>query len=156
MCKLCLGAVPSIQDFEASYYWQIMKADCMEFVRKCDKCQRFALTSKVHPKELTTMTSPWSFVVWGINLIGQLPKGRGSFQYEVVAIDYFTKWVEVEALISITPVKIKKFVYKYIICRYGVPHTIILDNSKQFDCNEFKEFYDNLQIKKVFSSVTRP
>ena len=50
----------------------------MEFARKCDKCQWFVLMSKAHPKELTTMTSLWSFVIWGIDLIGKLPKGRGS------------------------------------------------------------------------------
>ena len=70
-------------------------------------------------------------------------------------MDYFTKWVEAEALASITPTKIKEFVYKKIICRYGVPHTIVSDNDKQFDCNKFKEFCDNLHIKKVFSSATR-
>ena len=101
------------------------------------------------------MTSPWSFAVWRIDLIGQLLKGRGSVQYAVVAIDYFTKWVEAEALASITPAKIKKFVYKNIIYHCRVPHTIVSDNDKQFDCGKFKEFCDNLQIKKVLSSVAR-
>ena len=45
---------------------------------------------------------------------------------------------------------------KNIICRYRVPHIIVLDNNKQFDCDEFKEFYDNLHIKNVFSSVVWP
>ena len=71
----------------------------------------------------------------------------------MVAIDYFTKWIEVEALALITPLKIKEFVYRNIFCRYGVPHTLISDNGKQFDCNKVKEFCDNLQIKKSFSSV---
>ena len=35
-----------------------MKSDCMEFTKKCDKCQRFAPMSKAHPKKLTTITSP--------------------------------------------------------------------------------------------------
>ena len=61
------------------------------------------------------MTSPWPFVVWGIDLIGRLPKGKGSMQYAVVAVDYFTKCVEAETLASITPIKIKKFVYKNIV-----------------------------------------
>ena len=74
----------------------------------------------------------------------------------MIAVDYFTKWVEAEALASITPMKIKKFFYKNIICRYGTPHTIISDNGKKIDCNEFKEFCDKLQIKKSFSSVARP
>ena len=102
------------------------------------------------------MTSPWPFVVWGIGLISRLPKGIGRVQYIVVAVDYFTKWVEAEALVSITPTKIKEFVYKNIICRYGVHHNIVSDNETQFDCDEFKEFYNDLQIKKAFSSVVWP
>ena len=66
------------------------------------------------------------------------------------------KWVEAEALASITPRKIKEFIYKNNVYRYGVPHTIISDNGKPFDSDEFKEFCDNLQIKKVFYSVARP
>ena len=88
----------------------------MEFAKKCDKCQQFSPISKVHPEKLTTMTSPWPFTVWGIDLIGQLPKGRGSVQYVAVAIDYFTKWVEAKVFASITPSKIKEFVYKNIAC----------------------------------------
>ena len=73
-----------------------------------------------------------------------------------MAVDYFTKWVEVEALASITPAKIKEFVYKNIIYWYRVPYTIISDNDTQFHCDKFKEFCDILQIKKIFSSVARP
>ena len=80
----------------------------------------------------------------GIDLIDQFLKGRGSVQYAVVAVDYFTKWVESEVLVSITLTKIKEFVYKNIVCWYGVPHTIISDNGTQFDCDEFKEFCDDL------------
>ena len=65
-------------------------------------------------------------------------------QYIVVAINYFTKWVEAEALESISPTKIREFIYKNIVCWYGVPHTIVSDNGTQFDCEEFKEFYDDL------------
>ena len=64
--------------------------------------------------------------------------------------------MEAEVLASIAPMKIKEFMYKNIIFHYGVPHTIVSNNDKQFDCNEFKEFCDNLQIKKVFSSVAWP
>ena len=76
------------------------------------------------------MTSLWPFVVWGINLISQLPKGRGSIQCDIVAVDYFTKWVEAEALASIMPAKIKEFAYKNIVYRYRVPHKIVSDNGK--------------------------
>ena len=56
-----------------------------------------------------------------------------------MVVDHFSKWVEAEALASITPVKIKEFIYKNIIYRYGVPHTIISNNGTHFDCDEFKK-----------------
>ena len=94
------------------YYWLTMKSNCKEFARKCDKFQHFSPVSKAHLEELTTMINPWPFIGWGIDLIGQLSKGRGEAQYVVVVVDYFTKWVEAEALTSITPMNIKNFVYK--------------------------------------------
>ena len=71
--------------------------------------------SKAHLEELTSVTSPWPFTVWGIDIISWLPKWRGSVQYAVVAVDYFIEWVEGEALGFITPTKIKEFVYKNIV-----------------------------------------
>ena len=73
-----------------------------------------------------------------------------------MVVNYFTKWAEAKALASITPIKIKEFIYINIVCQYGAPHTIIFNNGTQFNCNEFKEFCDKLNIKKVFSSVARP
>ena len=55
-----------------------------------------------------------------------------------------------------TLAKIREFVYKNIVCRYVVPHTIVSDNNTQFDSEELKEFCDDLQIKKVFTSVAQP
>ena len=69
----------------------------------------------------------------GLTLSVNFPKegvGRGSIQYTTMVVDYFTKWVEAEALVSIMPTKIKEFVYKNIVYRYRVPHTIVLDNDK--------------------------
>ena len=61
-----------------------------------------------------------------------------------MVVDYFTKWIEAKSLASITPAKIREFIYKNIVCRYRVPHTILLDNDTQFDYKEFKEFCDDL------------
>ena len=66
----------AFKSLRQGYYWVMMKSDCLEFAKKCDRCQHFAPMSKSHLKELTIMTSPWPFIVQGIDLIGQLPKGR--------------------------------------------------------------------------------
>ena len=45
-----------------------------------------------------------------------------------MAVEYFTKWVEVEALANIQDVDVKKFVWKNIVIRFGVPESLVLDN----------------------------
>ena len=150
------GAIPSIHGLKTRLLLANHEDRLMEYACKCDKFQHFAPILKTHLEKLTSMTSSWPFVIWGIHLIGRLPKGRGSVQYAVVVVDYFIKQVKTEALASITPAKIKEFIYKNIVYRYGVPHTIVSDNGTQFDCDKFKEFCDDLQIKKVFSSVAWP
>ena len=86
------------------------------------------------------LTSPWPFAVWGIDLIGALPIGKGGVHYAVMAIDYFTKWAEAEPLAIITLKRVLDFVVKNIVCRFGLPRKIVSDNRTQFDSDLFTEF----------------
>ena len=70
--------------------------------------------------------------------MGPLLQGKRQMKFLLVAIDYFTKWVEAEALATITEVKVQNFVWKNIVCRFGIPRTIILDNGHQFDSHGFR------------------
>ena len=71
------------------YFWLTMETDCCQFVQRCSKCQ---MHGHVPPSELDALTSPWTFSVWGIDVIGKVsPKSYSSHEYTLVAIDYFTK-----------------------------------------------------------------
>ncbi|XP_024044385.1 uncharacterized protein LOC112100156 [Citrus clementina] len=76
------------------YFWPTMHQDAQRKTRSCASCQSFANFSNQPPEKLTSMASPWPFAQWGIDLIGPLPKGRGAATHAIVAIDYFTKWIE--------------------------------------------------------------
>ena len=105
-----------------------MKTDATNFVRKCDKCQRFSSIPRSHPEKLTSMTLPWPFAVWEIDLIGPMPTACPTFKYTVVVVDYFTKWAEAKPLIVISSKKVQEFIWESIICRFGIPHEIVSDN----------------------------
>ena len=92
------------------YFWPTMQVDGVELVKKCDKCQLFGNVQRLPAEKLTTITSPWPFSQWGINIVGPLPLGKGQVKFLLVAIDYFTKWVETEALATIAKAKIRSFV----------------------------------------------
>ena len=76
---------------------------------------------------------------------------RGGVKYVIVAVDYFTKWVEAEPMATITTAIVVSFVIKNIICRYGVLYKIITDNGTQFESSHFQDFYTQYGITKSFS-----
>lgn len=63
-----------------------------------------------------------------------------QLKFLIVGIDYFTKWVEAEALATITKKNVQNFVWRYIIYRYGIPRVLVSDNGKQFDKDSFRDF----------------
>ena len=130
--------------------------DAVELVKKCDRCQRYGNVQRLPAERLTTISTSWPFAQWGIDIVGPLPQGKGQVKFLLVAIDYFTKWVEAKALATITKSKIQSFVWKNIICRFGIPLTIILDNGRQFDSQAFRDFCSRLGIKNQFSSPGHP
>ena len=71
-------------------------------------------------------------------------------------MEYFTKWIEAKALVKITSGTLISFVWQRIICHFGVPSYITVDNGKQFECAEFKIFCSELGIKLAFVSVNHP
>uniref|UniRef100_A0A2N9GR51 Uncharacterized protein n=1 Tax=Fagus sylvatica TaxID=28930 RepID=A0A2N9GR51_FAGSY len=140
----------------AGYYWPSMKADACKFVQSCDKCQRFANLLHSPPVELVPMTAPWPFAQWGLDIMGPFPIGRRQLKFLVVAIDYFTKWVEAEPLATITERNIQNFVWKAVICRFGIPRVLVSDNGKQFDNPRFRQFSQELGIHNHYSSPGHP
>lgn len=63
-----------------------------------------------------------------MDIVGPLSVVAAQKKFLLVATEYFTKWVEVEAYASIKNKNISNFVWKIIICRFRIPQTIIADN----------------------------
>ncbi|RVW12029.1 hypothetical protein CK203_087282 [Vitis vinifera] len=119
------------------YYWPTMKKDAAAYVKKCDKCQRHAPYHMCR-QTLKPISGPWPFAQWGMDIVGPLPAAAAQKKFLLVATDYFSKWVEAEAYASIKDKDVTKFVWKNIICRFGIPQTIIADNGPQFDSIAFR------------------
>ena len=110
---------------QAGYYWPTMQADAEAYVRACDKCQRFSNIIRKPTEELTPMMAPWLFAQWGLDIMGPFPTAIQQLKFLVVGIDYFTKWVEAVALATITEKNIRSFVWRCIICRFGIPKVLV-------------------------------
>ena len=60
------------------------------------------------------------------------PKSSNGHEFILVAIDYFTKWVEATSYANLNAAKVVTFIRSHIIYRYGVPHELISDISVHF------------------------
>ena len=105
---------------------------------------------------LNLLSSPWPFAQSGLDIMRPFPKAVGNKKYLLVGIDYFTKWVEVEPLANIRDVDAKRFIWKNIVTRFGVPHVLISDNNLQFDSKMFRKYCGELGITNMYSTPTYP
>ena len=138
------------------YWWLGMQKKAQEYVKKCDQCQRFALNIHQPGRVLNSLSSPCSFAQWGLDIVGPFPKAIRNKRYLLVDIDYFTKWVETKSLTNIRDVDAKKFIWKNVVTRFGVPHTLISDNGLQFDSKAFRKYYCDLGIINRYSTPAYP
>ncbi|XP_077228332.1 uncharacterized protein LOC143861275 [Tasmannia lanceolata] len=96
------------------------------------------------------------FAIWGMDILGPFPPASRRRTFVIVAIDYFTKWVEDEPLAQITEQNVQNFFWKSVVCSFGIPRVLITDNGKQFDCRNFRKFCSDLKIEQRFTSVAHP
>ena len=62
--------------------------------------------------------------------MGLFPIAIRQPKFLMVGIDYFTKWVEAEALATITKKNVQSFVWKNIIYKYSIPRVLVSNNGK--------------------------
>ncbi|XP_028083700.1 uncharacterized protein K02A2.6-like [Camellia sinensis] len=83
-------------------------------------------------------------------------RGTRNRRFFIIVTDYFTKWVEVEALPSIKETDTKWFMMRTVVVRFGIPRVLIVNNGTQFDRKIFRKFCANLRIKYRNSSLGYP
>ncbi|XP_057790863.1 uncharacterized protein LOC131007973 [Salvia miltiorrhiza] len=92
----------------------------------------------------------------GIDIVGKLPTAPGGKYFLIVAVDYFSKWIEAEAITKIDDSTVEKFLWKNICCRYGVPRILVSDNGTQFTSKRIEDFCSRMDVTQKFMSVAHP
>ena len=93
-----------------------MEADCYQHSRTCHKFQVYADKVHVPPVPLNVLTAPWPFVMWSIDMIGEIrPTAFNRHHFILVAIDYFTKWLEEASFTSVTKNVVAHFIKQNVI-----------------------------------------
>jgi len=146
----------SAKALRQGFYWPTHIKYAEEIVKTCKACQTFSPIESGPSAPTQLISASWPLQRWGMDLVGPMPTARGGNKFAVVAIKYFTRWIEAKPLATITSETIRKFFWQNTVCRFGVPSLLIVDNGKQFDSDRFKEICHHIGTKIAFVSVYHP
>ncbi|KAA0054041.1 uncharacterized protein E6C27_scaffold318G001050 [Cucumis melo var. makuwa] len=150
------GHMMARQILRSGYYWTTMESDCIKYARECKKCQIYMDKIHVAASSLHILSAPWSFSLWGMDVIGAIdPKASNGHRFILVAIDYFTKWIEAASYCNVTRGVMLKFIKKELICRYGLLEGIITDNAKNLNNKMMDELCEQFKINHRNSTPYR-
>ncbi|XP_071712956.1 uncharacterized protein [Rutidosis leptorrhynchoides] len=84
------------------YFWPHMYRDTYDLIVNCEACQIHNPVNRSPRRNMIPIHAAWPFCKWGIDIFGPFPRCICNVKFLVVAIDYFTKWVEARPLSTIT------------------------------------------------------
>ncbi|KAL2251474.1 UNVERIFIED_CONTAM: hypothetical protein Sindi_2269700 [Sesamum indicum] len=109
------------------YFWPTLMKDAKRLVQRCESCQRFS--TRIH-----SPATPMEPLQSNTSLSGWKPR----------------------RIARITEKGMIDFIWKNIICRFGIPRTIISDNGTQFQGKEITSWLKEFKIQQNFTSVGHP
>lgn len=157
LCIYIFGLTLAHKLIRSGYYWPNMEQDSIKYARAYKQCQLHGNLIDAPARELIPSISMWPFQQCAFDLVGLIhPSSSNGHKFIIIATNYFKKWVEAVPL-SITNGKfVALFITNYIICRYGVPSSIITDNGGQFKNKDLKELCKKFRITQHWSSIYYP
>jgi hypothetical protein len=139
--------------FRRAFYWPTGRRRRTR--QRCQGYQYFAKKQHVPAYKLVTIPPTWPFACWGLDMIGPLPTAPGRFNIVLVAIDKFTKWIELKPVTCQKADRVLDFLDE-LVHRYGLPHRIITDLGSNFNNHQFWEYCENSEIDVRYVSVAHP
>ena len=139
-------------------WWPTLYKDCKNFVSQCNQCQRLGRPLPSTEIPLTSVNPILTFEIWAIYFIGPfpIPTKRIGTGYIITAVEYVTKWVEVEPVNTCSSEIAANFIYENIITRFGCPITLISDQGTHFINKTIKTLTDQFQVDHHRSTSYHP
>jgi hypothetical protein len=140
-----------------SYYWPTLFKDAHALCRKCIICQKASgrLQKLAFPLQPVSVESP--FQQWGLDIIGPInPPSSQQHKFIITATDYFSLWSEAVALRTVNTSQVIAFLNSNIITRFGIPDSLVFDNTSYFSSLEMSKFALEKRIKLKYSTSYYP
>lgn len=108
-------------------HWITLRKDAHTLLKSA-KNIRSTTPFTIHLKELYMTTFMWLFTTWGMDILNSFPVTKGHVNFLIVTINYFTVWIEVEPLETITAQQEQNLFWKRVVWKHGLSHFNVIDN----------------------------
>ena len=151
------------RDFEKTYhtissryFWPKMHSDVKKYCSTCHLCQTKKHLNQTLRAPLKPIKIHQTWQLIGIDGAGPLPITASKNRYILIAVDYFSKFCVANAVSDLTAITAAKFLYEEIICRFGMPKSVISDHGKNFESILFAQLCKLCQIQTSKSTFYHP
>jgi len=116
------------------YFWHNRTEDVKSVVRSCQQCQLVKSEGSIRSGDEQLKSIPIYDLFYRVALdtAGSLPETKSGNKYILVAIDHYSKWCEAKVVADHGARTAAKFLEDDMICRYGVPRFILIDNGGEW------------------------
>ena len=139
------------------FYWKRMKADVVRFCETCDVCQKIKTSNFNRYGYLIPNPIPSRpYASISMDFIVNLPM-CGEFNAIYVVVDRLTKHANfIPTSTGITAREFARLFTKHIICKYGIPESIISDRDPRWTSDFWKGIAQEIKTKMLLSSSHHP
>nr|GEX36353.1 reverse transcriptase domain-containing protein [Tanacetum cinerariifolium] len=140
--------------FDVGFFLPTIYRDSHNLVKSCDICQRQGKISQRDEMPQNVIQVCKIFNIWGTDFMGPFPSLRGN-KYILVAVDYFSKWLEAKALLTNDARVVVKFL-KSLFTRFKTPRAIISDRGTHFCNDKFAKVMSKYGVTHRLANVYHP
>lgn len=130
-----------------------MRKDVIQHIKSC-QCQ---LYREKHDKA-DGLLRPIGLILEkvGLDFVGPMVTANYKSRYNVVCVDYFSKWAIAKAVTDITTERTASLIVEDLVFQHGVPGSIITDQSPKFNAILYKQLLTSLKIDKLRTTAYHP
>ena len=143
------GMTKSFEKLRWHFFWIGMYTDLIQFIQKCETCQKLKNPVgklRIRPSTMArpVPSKPWDVVSTDVL---HLPESANSFKYIILFVDNFSRNIEALPLISVNGQTVSDVLIKEVVCRHGCPMELICDNATYYVKGELVRVCDFYVIK---------
>ena len=133
-----------------------MKKDVENYCKAYLVCNRFKRL-EVAPAPLRSYPDVhMPFECVHMDLIGPIGNSVKGYKYCLVLIDVLTRYLIAESIKAKTAIEVAKVFFESVVCKQGVPKTLVTDKGKEFVNEILKEVANLLQMKHITTTPYHP